>query len=194
MDDEPEEPSAPSPAPHSKTPSWVMLGFVLGALAMLALPRPEKIAPPPPALAALSVAAPLPPQITVERGVFFEDVFAELSPSAVWQDDLTEVAFWNPDRRAYADCYEVLRVNDKFYFRSIPHLTRPLLTKGVGANSPLQFTVPGDGAFQRPGPTFDQINRGQFPRASEPTRSLPAPVPELPLARPPVELPRPDGK
>src|SRR4051812_33401856 len=119
---EPEETEASPPPPKpSKTPSWVMLGFVLGALAMLAVPRGEKkIFPPQIAMSAPAFVPPAPPPAkpTAEGEMFFEEIFAELQQSAVWQDDLTEVAFWNTGRKAFSDYYEVLRVGDKFYFRS----------------------------------------------------------------------------
>jgi len=139
-DDELEETRPPAPAKPSKTPSWVMLGFVLGVLVMLALPRKEA-----PSFAPVVQLAPKPAEPakpTIERAVFFEGVFAEFSQYAVWENDLTEVAFWNAENRAFTDRYEVLRMGEKFFFRSIARFTRPLLTHGVPENSPLQFTEP----------------------------------------------------
>ena len=139
--DEFEESRAPSPAKLSKTPSWVMLGFVLGVVFVLALPRrtAEPVGP-------LRVAAAPPPVLatppTVERALFFESVFAEWSKYAAWESELTEVAFWNADTKSFSDRFEVFRSGERNYFRSIPHFTRPLLTHGVPANSPLQFTEP----------------------------------------------------
>lgn len=195
MDDDPEAPGPSRASQLSKTPSWVMLGFVLGALAVFMLPRSEKTAAPPPAIVAPPPVAPAPAtRPTVERAVFFEDVFAELNHLAVWQDELTEVAFWNPSRKAFSDCYEVLKAGDKFYFRSIPHLTRPVLTEGVPADSPLQFTVPGDAAAQNA-----KAFRAAWNFEIAPGKATPVPVPTVPTAAPPVEKitlepPRPDGK
>jgi hypothetical protein len=130
-----ESPAAPSGKP-TQTPSWVMLGFILGAGFVLALPRHPAPAPvaapapaPPPAL-------PPPPLTTIE------DVFAAWGKYAVWDNDTTEVAMWDSNRKAYADCFEVLRVADVFYFRSIPRLTRPVLEHGLppNPNPPLEFT------------------------------------------------------
>jgi len=187
--DDPEEPRPPSASQLSKTPSWVMLGFVLGALVVLALPRPEKKAAPPPVV----VVAPPPPQpLTVERAVFFEDVFAELNRSAIWQDDVTEVAFWNASRRAFSDCYEVLKIGDKFYFRSIPRLTRPVLKEGVPGDSPLQFTVPAGAKVPRSG----SFNHGEIdqPVIDWTRNTLRAPLVVLPpekptFEKPPVDIP-----
>ncbi len=185
--DDPEDLPPPATAKPSTTPSWVMLGFVLGVLTMLVLPRSEKksaapvtvtlVAPPKPAL-------PAPEKPTVERAEFFEAVFTELNRTAVWQDDLTEVAFWNASRRAFSDCYEVLKVGDKFYFRSIPHLTRPVLTEGVSPDSPLQFTVPGDAKRQE-----SKAFRAMWNLELGPLNSAPVPSTVVPVAVPPVDKP-----
>jgi hypothetical protein len=197
MDYDPEEPRPSRAAQLSKTPSWVMLGFVLGALAVYTLPRPEKNATPPPAVVVPRLVAPAPSvPPTVEQAAFFEDVFVQLSDSAVWQNELTEVAFWNAPKKAFADCYEVLRVNDKFYFRSIPHLTRPVLKEGVPPNSPLQFTVPAGvsippAPIEEIGPT-SRSDPVLILRPPPPTPAVVAPI--APGEKPPIALPRPDGK
>lgn len=129
----------PRPPKPSMAPSWAMLGFAFGALFILALPSrtPEPL----PQLRPVLTSAPgarepaAPPRFTT-----IENVFAEWGRAAVWENDLTEVALWNSEKKSYADCYEVLRSGDGFYFRTIPRLTRPVLTHGVSPNSPLQFT------------------------------------------------------
>jgi hypothetical protein len=136
--DEQEEAHPPSVAKLSKTPSWVMLGFLLGVLFVLFLPR--KAAPPAavvPSPVAVTVGR-TPP--TVERALFFEGVFAEWNKYAVWENDLTEVAFWNSDTKSFSDRFEVMRSGDRAYFRSILNFTRPVMTHGIPDNSPLQFT------------------------------------------------------
>jgi hypothetical protein len=141
MDYEPGEPPAPPPAKPSKTPSWIMLGFVLGVVFMLALPRKADKPVEPPALR--PVPGPATAQRpTVDRAVYFEAVFAEWGQRAVWENELTEVAFWNAEQKAFSDRYEVLRMGDRFFFRSILHFTRPRLTHGVPDDSPLEFTEP----------------------------------------------------
>ena len=70
-----------------------------------------------------------------------EAVFADWGKYAVWADDLTEVALWNSETRNFEDCYEVKRVGDLLYFRSIPQFTRRVVRHGKPlASSPLQFT------------------------------------------------------
>lgn len=136
MDEETEAP--PQKEKPSYVPSWVMLGFILGALFVLALPNRSKVpgtpAPSPEGPAVKPVKT-VPPQMTTIEAVF--DVWNKY---AVWSDDTTQVALWNKDTMSYSDCFEVLRTSDGYYFRSIAKLTRPILTHGVVDESPLQFT------------------------------------------------------
>lgn len=131
--DEPAKAFPPSASRLSKTPSWVMLGFGLGALFVWALPHAEKIAAP---------ARTQTVSVQLERPKLtdIEAVFAAWSQFAVWENDLTEVALWDTERKAYSIYYEVLRNGDALYFRSIPRLTRPVLTHGLHGPMPLQFT------------------------------------------------------
>jgi hypothetical protein len=126
---------SPPPAKPTQVPSWVMLGFALGALFVLALPKRAAQAPQPPAAEAPAAKPAAPRPIST-----IEAVFAEWGRYAVWSNDTTEVALWSPDTSAYSDCYEVLRMGDATYFRSIPRLTRPVLGHGVAEGSPLEFT------------------------------------------------------
>ena len=125
----------------SKTPSWVMLGFILGAVFVAALPpwRPS----PPPEAASVPAPEPMKPSASREPGPLttIEAVFAEWQRHAVWSDDTTEVSLWNIREKAFTDFYEVRRLGDALYFRTIPKLTRRVITHGKPLpNSPLQFT------------------------------------------------------
>jgi len=130
-----------STAKMSKTPSWIMLGFLLGAAFVVALPPLRKKPVPEPA--AFRAVEPArtdgprePPQLTT-----IEDVFAVFGQHAVWSDDVTEVALWSIRDKAYNQFYEVRRVGDAYYFRTIPRLTRRIIARGKTlAESPLQFT------------------------------------------------------
>ena len=160
-----------------------MLGFVLGAIFVFSLPHREvSRAPLPVAEKKTPVPVPL-SKPSVERAVFFEDVFAEWSKNAVWENDLTEVAFWSDTHKAFADCYEVLRVEGRFYFRSIPRLTRPV-SQRTPSNSPLLFTAP---TTDEAGGADDGL--GRFFGA--PRADVKPPVPALPPPRekPSVEVP-----
>ena len=126
------------PAPRmrlSKTPSWITLGFLLGALFVWTLPRPDKNA----GTVLSSDVAPRVVQLERPKLTEVEAVFAEWERYAVWKNDTTQVAMWDTEKRSYSIFYEVLRQNDEYYFRSIPRLTRPLLTRGVPPEAPLQF-------------------------------------------------------
>jgi hypothetical protein len=159
--DEAEDVPPVSPSRLSKTPSWITLGFLLGALFVWTLPREKAPADP-----ALSPQAP--PQIVqLERPKLteVEAVFAEWERYAVWKNDVTQVAMWDTDKRSYTLYYEVLRDGGSYYFRSIPKLTRPLLTRGVPAEAPLQFAETEESRRA-------WIERGQFePRENAPEES-----------------------
>jgi hypothetical protein len=131
-------PSKPLPERPSQIPSWVTLGFVLGALFVLALPKHAPVAPPMPVVQeepARPIVPAEPPKVTT-----IEAVFAAWDKYAVWSNDSTEVALWDPATKSFSECYEVVRNGNDYYFRSIPSLTRPVLTHGVVDNSPLVFT------------------------------------------------------
>ena len=161
----------------SKTPSWIMLGFLLGAVFVAALPPLRK--KPAPESVALRAIEPPRPSTPREPGPLstIEDVFATWGKYAVWSDDVTEVALWNINEKAYADFYEVRRFGDVYYFRTIPRLTRRIIARGKHlAESPLQFTE-----------SEEQYREWQTYGRSERTVEREAP------ARPPVVKPSPQA-
>jgi hypothetical protein len=183
MDDEtPEKRYPPSVSKMSKTPSWVMLGFVLGALFVLVLPnRQEEPAPPPP-VKQERAPIPQPPREPppISR---IEAVFDEWGKHAVWHDDTTEVALWDPLEARYSDYYEVRRIDGVLYFRSIPKLTRRIINRGKEfESSPLQFTETEE-QFRE----WDERDRARRPleRMWEPPPPKPPQVPpQMPVMTP----------
>lgn len=133
------EPESPRPEPKPKpsmAPSWVLLGFVVGAVFIWALPNRRTAVAEPEIRTVAPLAVRTVPQLTT-----IEAVFAEWGQFAVWDRDITQVALWSSETKEYSECYEVFRGGGSYFFRSIPRLTRPVLTHGVRAdNSPLQFT------------------------------------------------------
>ncbi|MCF7689565.1 MAG: hypothetical protein K9M98_08895 [Cephaloticoccus sp.] len=133
-------PKTPSPSQLSKTPSWISIGFVLGALFVWLLPRPE------PTVIEVPVKAEEPQTLVVTRTKpdfsELEAVFSEWGRYAVWEHDLTELALWDVDTRQFSRFYEILRSGGNYYYRSIARLTRPVLTHGVKVNAPMLFTEP----------------------------------------------------
>src|SRR3954470_18491073 len=97
-----DELSQPAPKESlSKTPSWISLGFVLGALAVWMLPSDKEVVvapPPPPAAPQVPLG---PPRLSV-----VESLFDEYGKYAVWENDTTEVQVFSPERNAFVDCYE----------------------------------------------------------------------------------------
>ncbi|MEO7598148.1 MAG: hypothetical protein ABIV50_04405 [Opitutus sp.] len=155
--DETEDNVTPVPRSRlSKTPSWITLGFFLGALFVWTLPREEKSTGPTISPAPAKVVQLERPKLTE-----VEAVFSEWERFAVWKSNLTQIALWDTEKRAYSIYYEVLRQNDEFYFRSIPQLTRPLLTRGVPAEAPLQFAETEESRRA-------WIEHGQFEPRAEP--------------------------
>lgn len=177
--DEPEDfgqppPSRPElPPKPSMAPSWVLLGFGIGVLFIWMLPPSE-----PPAAAGLEpAAAPVArsaPQIAV-----IEAVFAEWGSSASWENDVTEVALWSSETGSYSQCFQVIRTGGMYFFRSIPRLTRPVLTRGVRDNSPLQFT---ESEAQR-AEWIGAKNQETWRALSEAARNQAAPPPQIPASR-----------
>lgn len=136
MDEDTPSPT-PRPGQLSKTPSWLLLGFILGAGFVWLLPQPAPKAPP-----IVQREKPAPPAAPKKRDLMvIEAVFTAHGAPAVWVDDLTEVALWNTETGAYDQFYEVLRSGGSYYYRPIDRLTRPVLTHGdVRTDGPLLFT------------------------------------------------------
>lgn len=138
MDEFDESPEAPRPKP-SKIPSWIMLGFLLGALFVWALPRPRTAvvtqAPVTPVLSAPAFA-------THPRFSDLEASFTEWQQYALWSGELAYVVMWDAETRTFRDCYEVQRRSDEFFFRSVPRPKNLRAREDVPANSPLQFLNP----------------------------------------------------
>jgi hypothetical protein len=175
MDEDP--PSKPLPGKPSQIPSWVSLGFVLGALFVLALPRHASVAPPMPTVQEAEPhadPAAEPPQMTT-----IEAVFSAWDKYAVWSNDSTEVALWDSGTKGFTTCYEVIRNGNEYYFRSIPGLTRPVLTHGVVENSPLIFT---ESARQR-ADWLDEVHKENWKALAEGAHEALAPL-QAPPAKP----------
>ncbi len=134
------EPRPPSPKYLSKTPSWVSLGFVLGALFVWALPSREPATSNPKASDPEVPVRPVTVTTTKPAFTEIEAVFAMYGNQAVWDNDLTEVALWDTDTGEFSRYYEVVRASGHFFFRSIDRLTRPVLTHGLKGEAPLLFT------------------------------------------------------
>lgn len=195
----------PRREPLSKTPSWVMVGFVLGGLSAYTLERHfEKPDTPPapraqttPTQPAVTVSPPKPAPPVAALGRI-EDMFDAHRHHAVWIDDTTEVAIYNPEKGGFTDLIEVRREGDLYYFRSIPRLTRPLVDRGMGPEALILFT--GHGLPRA------EVKMSVLPAVSAPTSAvsgLPLPAaPTPPRANPspffgpppPLpELPKPDA-
>lgn len=184
----------PSVKQLSKTPSWIMLGFVLGAAVVLALPKRREPAVPRPIVIAPAEDAPR-RQAEPARLTTIEAVFSEWHEFAVWEDDVTQVAMWNSAEGEFSDYYEIRRYGDRLYFRSIPHLTNRLIRHGKmpPPECPLRFTET-ERQYQ------EWREHGRFERPPEVTRPsvgatrapLPTPSPSIDTRRvepPPSEKP-----
>lgn len=171
-----------SPAKLSKTPSWIMLGFLLGAAFVVSFKsvRKEPAVTPAPAVASEpeQPSAPRdPPQLTT-----IEAVFAAEEQFALWTDNVTEVALWNSRDNAFSDFYEVRRIGAARYFRTIPTLTRRIIQHGKPRpESPLQFT-------QSDEQHREWLEHGRTERVPvldlRPAKRVPLATPERPSATP----------
>ncbi len=138
--DDTDAPRPPSARQLSKTPSWILLGFILGAAFVWLLPTDEQKTEAPrrrePTKAVAAAGEHAKRDLTT-----IEAVFAEWGSHAVWEHDLTEVALWDSETKAFNHYYEVLRSGGNFYYRPLDRLTRPILTHGVkDPDCPLRFT------------------------------------------------------
>ncbi len=191
---------APSRAELSKTPSWIMVGFILGVLAVWGFRRDDP-APPPAAAAPEVKATPAPAEpaksvTSLENRpslAVIEAVFAQWGDYALWEDDRTEVALWNSVTADFTDFIEVSRMAGVYYFRSIPRLTRPFTDAKPPRESPLRFTEP---IAQRRARLEGRLSP-QAPAPTGPTGPWKGPAPAvspsveiMPLTPPPPERPQ----
>ncbi len=203
MDTDEPKPRAPQ---LSKTPSWVMLGFILGGLFVYTVqrqtqrePRPRTAATVPAAPNSISVAKPEPdrrPQPGELRQPLYavEDVFETYKDHALWEFDTTQVAIFNPETNSCTDYVEVLRDGDKYYFRTLSRLTRPLIDRGLGPHAPIVFTEPESMREERrlQGTVAPRLDLETAPPKTTPLdrprpqiQPPPAPAPKLPAEQTP---------
>lgn len=176
--DEPEDfgqppPSRPElPPKPSMAPSWVLLGFGIGVLFIWMLPRSET-----PAAAGLE-PAPAPVARSAPQIAVIEAVFAEWGAPPRGRTTSRK-------SRSGAVKQAVIRSASRssapgnVFFRSIPRLTRPVLTRGVRDNSPLQFT---ESEAQR-AEWIGAKNQETWRALSEAARNQAAPPPQIPGSR-----------
>jgi hypothetical protein len=122
----------------STTPSWLMLGFLIGAVTMYSsYERLFQKAPAEPVAPAVRVEV---QRVVVPPVPDVEAIFLRYQDNAVWENDLTEVALWNPTSERFSELYEVLRTEDHYFFRSITTLTRPVAEYADEESVPIRFT------------------------------------------------------
>jgi hypothetical protein len=132
----------------SKTPSWIMVGFVLGCVsAYVADHEIEKrrAQPPvePPVIVNPPDSAPAVPTSAMRLSQNEVDaIFRQFAERAVWENDITEVAVWNPVMQKFTDLVEVMRSGEYFYYRPIQRLTRPLISNEPEPGVLVLFTEP----------------------------------------------------
>ena len=143
-------PKVPQPK-LSKTPSWIMVGFIAGALfaygvQQQAAHHAEAKPVPSPAPAPAQTEPPHSGTALKDHAsvTAIENIFLQYQEKAVWHNDLTEVALWNAETGKYSELFEVMRSGEYLYFRTLPHLTRAVIRQNVDPNCPLKFTEPID--------------------------------------------------
>jgi hypothetical protein len=137
----------------SKTPSWIMVGFVLGCLFAYVADRElekRRVKIPDPAAPAIVAAPPIEKSPAVPLSAMrlsmneVDAMFQQFTDKAVWENDITEVAVWNPVTNKFSDLVEVMRSGGLYYYRPITRLTRPLISIHPDPGVLLLFTEPED--------------------------------------------------
>lgn len=178
--DEPKPKQRPSVSQLSKTPSWVMLGFILGAGFVMALPR--RSAPPPARPITVTLQPHDSPKPAAPTLTTIEAVFSDWATYAVWSNDKTQVAMWNAATGEFSEFYEVRRVEGNYYFRSIARLTNREIRHGkpLPAECPLRFTE-----------TEEQYREWREQRYERPAE---VPRPNVPVPRTNPQTPPPSAE
>lgn len=142
----------------STAPSWVMVGFVLGAIFAYGVQREvdrrAQAKPPSAPAAATEPTKPGPPKADSPLKnrtslAAIENIFEQYNSHAVWRNDITEVALWNAETDKFSECFEIMRSGDFYYFRTIPQLTRAVLKPNPAPDLPLRYTEPEDVQLRR---------------------------------------------
>ncbi len=215
MDDAYDQPEERPPAPKmSHTPSWVTLGFLLGAATVWSyLTHQEKIAPPAPVtLNAWPVQKRAEPNPLTTVEAIFITYLDRAEEYGIWDNNTTEIAVWNAAKREFSDFYEVRKLGGNLYFRSIPALTRVIIARGrlLANELPLRFTESEEkykewlehGRFERSeeaslqptllGPTV--IPAGETPPPKPKPAKMKMAIPPEAITPPPVEVQRVNPK
>jgi hypothetical protein len=131
----------------SKTPSWIMVGFVVGCVFAYAVDQeierrrstPAPLSRPDPTPAHSVPAPPRTPAAHLSLHEI-EAIFEKFADRAVWENDLTQVAVWNPQAQKFSDFVEVVRSGEYFAYRTLTRLTRPLISNEPEAGVLMLFT------------------------------------------------------
>ena len=145
--------SASARASLSHVPSWILIGFGLGALTVWGfLSRPE---PPPPvtppaadvdATAATPLASPATPRrnpaaLTDRPSLqVVEALFEQHRAWAFWDNGATQIALWNGATGAFTDFFEIRRTEEGTYYRTLDALTWWPIEYYGPDNAPIRFT------------------------------------------------------
>lgn len=123
-----------------------------------------------------------------------EQTFQRWGGYAVWENDVTEIAAWDPRKRRHSDFIEIRRANGKFYFRTIHRLTRPLIDHGRKLALPIAFTEPQwmREKFHRENPGYDRDTEETVELPPRPPERFDRP-PQRPFAIPPSAPPLTPG-
>lgn len=140
----------PPPRPKlSQAPSWIMVGFVVGVLAVWGF-KPDGRAPAADT-AAPAVPAPARVEPVIESSnassldgrpslVVVEALFEQYRDYAFWENEMTEIAVWNITTNAFSDHFEIVRTNTGTYYRPIDGFTRLPLEDYGPEHCPVRFS------------------------------------------------------
>jgi hypothetical protein len=172
----------------SHVPLWMTVGFALGIGVGAMLFRDEARPAQAPVGKQAEAIEPDRGEVSRDAGSLaaLEQAFQRWGGYAVWENDTTQFAAWDPRKRKHSDFVEVRRTDGRFYFRTLRSLSRPLIDHGPKSAIPFLFTETKEmrDQFYRDHPNYNRDHEEVIELPPRPPRAYDV-TPELRAVTPP---------